>query len=45
MKDNTYAVEGNAKPLRLKSNLQKDFEAAVYLFEAPSFPRFFSRVG
>ncbi len=28
-------IEGNAKSLRLKSYLEKDFAAAVYLFEAP----------
>ncbi len=33
-------IEGDATSLRLKSYLQKDFAAAVYLFEAPSLPRF-----
>ncbi len=31
-----FIVEGNAESLRLKSNLQKDFAAAVYLSEAPT---------
>jgi hypothetical protein len=30
-------IVGNAKSLRLKSDLQKDFAAAVSLFEGPSF--------
>jgi hypothetical protein len=38
-------IDGNAKSLRLKSNLQKDIVASVYLFEAPSSPRFSSRGG
>jgi hypothetical protein len=33
-------IEGNAKSLRLKSNLQKEFTAAVHLSEAPSSARF-----
>ncbi len=33
-------IEGNAKSLRLKSNLQKEFTAAVHLAEAPSSARF-----
>ncbi len=32
-----------AKSLRLKSNLEKDFAAAVYLSEAPSPPKLLSR--
>jgi hypothetical protein len=35
-------MEGNARFLRLKSDLQKDFAAAGYLFEAPSPSRFLS---
>ncbi len=37
-------IEDNAKSQSfcLKSKLQKDFVAAVYLFEVPSLPRFFS---
>jgi hypothetical protein len=35
-------IEDNAKYLRLKSDLERDFVAAVYLFEAPSTPRFLS---
>jgi hypothetical protein len=31
-------IEGNAKSLRLKNNMQKDFAAAVYPFETPSPP-------
>ncbi len=34
-------IEGNAKSLRLKSDLEKDFEAGVYRFEAHCPPRFF----
>jgi hypothetical protein len=33
-------TESNAKSLRLKSNLQKEFTAAVHLAEAPSSARF-----
>jgi hypothetical protein len=33
-------VEGNAKSLLLKSKMQKDFAAAVYLFEAPPLLNF-----
>ncbi len=35
-------IEGNAKFLHLKSDLQKDFPAAGYLFKAPSPSRFLS---
>jgi hypothetical protein len=28
-------IEGNAKSLRLKSDRERDFAAAVYLYEAP----------
>jgi hypothetical protein len=35
-------IEGNAKSLRLHSDLEKDFAAGVYLFEAHSPPRFLS---
>ncbi len=38
-------IEGSAESLSLKSNLEKDFAAAVYLFEAPSPPRFLSWAG
>ncbi len=38
-------LEGNAKSLRLNSNLEKDFAAAVYLSNAPSPPRFLSGGG
>jgi hypothetical protein len=33
-------IEGYAASLHLKSYLQNDFAAAIYLFEAPSLPRF-----
>jgi hypothetical protein len=33
-------VEGNAKSLRLKSNLEKDFAAALYFSEPPFPPKF-----
>jgi hypothetical protein len=33
---NPTNVEGNVKTLRHKSTLEKDFAAAVYLFEAPN---------
>jgi hypothetical protein len=33
-------VKDNAKSLRLKRDLEKNFAAAFYLFEAPSTPRF-----
>ncbi len=32
-------IEDNTKSLRLQSDLERDFVAAVYLFEAPSPPR------
>jgi hypothetical protein len=38
-------IEGDAKSLRLKSNLGKDFAAAVYFSEAPSPPYLFSGGG
>ncbi len=38
-------IEGDATLLHLKSYLQKDFAAAVCLFEAPSPPRFLFRGG
>jgi hypothetical protein len=34
-------IEGNAKSPRLKSNLEKDLAAAVYLSQAPSPPNIF----
>jgi hypothetical protein len=38
-------IEGNAKSLREKSNMEKDFSAVVYLSEALSPPRFLSLGG
>jgi hypothetical protein len=38
-------IEGKAKSRRLKSNLENEFAAAVYLFEAPSLPMFLIGVG
>jgi hypothetical protein len=38
-------IEINAKYLRLKSNLEKDFAAAVYYSEAPSPPQLLSLGG
>jgi hypothetical protein len=36
-------IENNdANSVRLKNDLERDFAAAVYLFEAPSPPRFLS---
>jgi hypothetical protein len=32
-------IEGDAKSLRLHSDMEKDFDAGVYLFEAHSPPR------
>ncbi len=34
-------IEGNAKSLCLKSDLDRDFATVVYLFETHSSPRFF----